>query len=188
MADAVASCSNPWVTITVLWATPTQPVRTFRQSVTRVGSKSANDAIVARDSRADKWAALSNDVLSIHEMHRKSNEVVCWSNPCVRMGGAQTNRVCTWRANATDRQTITRPRRKITTANAPGSLQVTLFKEVVAPSLDRSTSTWNMWTILERPTMRLTAAATARLKAGAMTGVTDPTAEAAERRAYDPGV
>ena len=81
MAEDVASCSDPWVTTTVLSMTFTELMRMLKQSTTRVGSKSARVAIVVRDSRLERWTTLSNDVLSVHEMHRKSHKIVCWSNP-----------------------------------------------------------------------------------------------------------
>ena len=112
MADAVASCSDSWVTTTDPSTTFTQPMRMSRQSVTRVGSKRASTAIVARDSNVDRWTALFSDVLSIHEIHCKSNKVVFWSSPCPGVEGALNNRVYSLCAEATDGWTTARPRRR----------------------------------------------------------------------------
>jgi hypothetical protein len=81
VADTVASCSNPCMTAT-LWllaSTLIQPTKTSKQPETRVGSKLPSVIIVARCFNADRCTTLSNDVWSIHEMHRKSNAIACLS-------------------------------------------------------------------------------------------------------------
>ena len=83
MADTAARRSSPWIATTVRLMTFTQLVKMVKQSTTRMGSKSASGAIVARDPRADKWMALSSDVWTIQEMHRMSKKVVRWSERLV---------------------------------------------------------------------------------------------------------
>ena len=53
MADAVASRSNPLVIATVLLMTFTQSTKMLKHFATRVGSKSSNGTVVARNSRVE---------------------------------------------------------------------------------------------------------------------------------------
>ena len=79
MTDAVASCSKSCV-IAALRPGPLilmQPMKASKQSAARVGSKSVSAIIIARCFKADRWTALSKNVWTIHEMHRKSNMTVC---------------------------------------------------------------------------------------------------------------
>ena len=111
MADTVASCSDPCVIPALLLLVLIQPTKTLKQSTTMAGLNSTSAVIVARCFEADRWTALSKDVCSIHETHRRPSPIGGWRGARVR-GDVPIAQLHTILTKATNDRNIAQPRKQ----------------------------------------------------------------------------